>query len=184
MNWGEAYFERFVKLFGNPINQAVWGKEGFIAIQVLTFAPSPELLTFASIGLTLYREKLGGVFEVFLPAGDRLRDAPNILGRVLTIIIENSLTLKMGVRFPGLDKMFPGFSAATGKAALYFTRPTGLDNLDTVSLSDGEQGKILLGFFISAAENKFLENNGPEKFEAALAGAGVDPADLNRKSIF
>jgi len=184
LNWGEAYFERFVKLFGNPINQAVWEKAGFSAIQVLTFAPSSDLLTFCSIGLTLYPEKLGGTFEVFLPVGDRLRDAPNILGRVLTAMLEKSLTLGEGVCFPGVDKIFPDFSAATGKSALYFTRPAGLASLDTVSLSDHEQGKILLGFFISAAENEFLAQNGVGKFEAALAGAGIDPADLNRKSIF
>lgn len=184
MNWGEVYFDRFVKLFGNPINQAVWEKEGFIAIQVLTFAPSPDLLTFCSIGLTLYPDKLGGTFEVFLPVGDRLRDAPNILGRALTTMIEKALPLKAGVSFSGIDKMFPDFSVATGKTALYFTRPVGLNGLDAVSLSDNGQGVILMGFFISTAETEFLEQNGAEKFEAALAEAGVDPADMSRKSIF
>jgi hypothetical protein len=183
MNWGEAYFERFVRLFGNPINQAIWEKEGFISIQILTFAPSSDLLIFGSIGLTLYPERLGGTFEVFLAAGDRLRDAPDILGRVLTALLEKTIPLGPGAYYP-VEKMFPDFSAATGKTALYFTNPAGLDNLATVRLSESEQGKILVGMFISAAELVYLEENGAAGFEEALARARVDPADMHRKSIF
>jgi hypothetical protein len=80
--------------------------------------------------------------------------------------------------------MFPDFSAATGKTGLYFTNPAGLDELATVRLSEAEQGKILVGMFISAAEQAYLAENGAAKFEEALAGARVDPADMHRKSIF
>jgi hypothetical protein len=183
MNWGEVYFERFIRLFGNPINQAIWEKEGFIAVQILTFAPSSDLLIFGSIGLTLYPERLGGTYEVFLAAGDRLRETPNILGRVLTALLEKAIPLGPGAYYP-VDKMFPDFSAATGKAALYFTNPAKLDNLATVRLSEHEQGKILVGMFISAAELAYLEENGTTKFEEALTGARVDPADMHRRSIF
>lgn len=182
MNWGEAFFERYVKLFGNPINQAVWEKEGFGVIQILTFAPSSDLLVFASIGLTLYPNELGGIFEVFVTAAEKLRDVPNVFGQVLTGMVEKSQKLGVGLSFP-FEKMFPDFAAATGKTALYFTGVAGLENLDVVELGD-EQGKLLVGFFISAAENDFLGQNGPEKFEAALRKAGAVPSDLNRKSIF
>ncbi|MBN9389909.1 MAG: suppressor of fused domain protein [Chloroflexi bacterium] len=183
LNWGLAYFDRFVKLFGNPINQQIWDKEGYASLQILTFAPSSDLLIFASIGLTLYPERLGGTYEVFLAAADRLRDAPNILGRVLTIMLEKTISLGPGAFYP-IEKMFPDFSAATGKTALYFTDPAGLDELATVRINESEQGKILVGMFISAAELAFLEENGATKFEEALTRARVDPADMNRKSIF
>jgi len=184
VNWGEAYFERFVKLFGNPINQAVWEKEGFIAIQILTFAPASDLLIFGSIGLTLYPVELGGTYEVFLPAGDWAREVPHILGRALTVMVENSQKLGAGVSFNGIEKIFPDFSAKTGKTALYFTGLNGLENLAAVSLSEEEKGQLLMAFFISAEENKFLAENGAEKFAAALNRAEIGPADINRKSIF
>ena len=184
MNWGEAYFERYIKLFGNPINQAIWEKENFSILQILTFAPSTDLLIFASIGLTLYQEELGGTFEVFLPAGDWARQIPNILGRCLTTIVEKSQKLGVGISFSGIDKIFPEFSEKTGKTVLYFTGVNGLGNLDTVSLSEEENGKLLVAYFISAAENHFLEQNGAKKFEAALQEAGAATAELSRKSIF
>lgn len=183
LNWGLAYFDRYVKLFGNPINQQIWDKEGYVSLQILTFAPSSDLLIFGSIGLTLYPERLGGIYEVFLAAADRLREAPNILGRVLTAMLEKSIPLGPGAFYP-FEKMFPDFSAATGKTTLYFTNPAGLDELATVRISENGQGEILVGLFISAVELAFLEENGARKFEEALAGARVDPADMHRKSIF
>lgn len=183
LNWGLAYFDRYVKLFGNPINQQIWDKEGFASLQILTFAPSNDLLIFGSIGLTLYPDKLGGIYEVFLPATDHLRDVSNILGRTLTAMLEKAFPLGPGAYYP-IDKMFPDFSAATGKTVLYFTNPAGLDYLATVRISESEQGKILVGMFISATELTYLEENEAAKFEEALAEARVDPADLHRKSIF
>lgn len=183
MNWGEAYFERFIRLFGNPINQSVWQKEGFAPLQILTFAPSTEALTFCSIGLTLFPDRLSGTFEVFVAADDRPGDVPKILGRVLTTLVETSTPLVAGTCFAGIEEFGPGFSAACGKVALYFTNPAGLSQLATVSLENEPPGQILLGFFISAAERDFVAQNGPQRFEEVLASTAVDPAKLNRPSV-
>ena len=138
-------------------------------------------------------------------SGDAVILYSDVLDQKVPLLFVNALffvlhhDIPLGSRFAigGIDEMHPAFAKHFGKTALYFTRAAeqkdapdrardklDLDLKETVNkLRSGEEfGWVYQAYFISRAEDEYLEVYGADAFEDKFAEQDGDPYSVRRPS--
>jgi hypothetical protein len=122
------------------------------------------------------------VAEVCLPVDDGWKDVPYVLANALFFMIQNGMTMGLGLSISGIERISPQFASKFNKEAIYFTNIFGFSEGFSKIKCDEESGKMYLAFFISKSEHEFFKQHGAEEFESLLEAKKVDPFSLRRSS--
>lgn len=181
---GECYFDHFHKYFGQMVHRRVFRQDGESpSIQVLAYDKVfPKCMTFASLGLSHYRDCVGGTLEVFCATDAAWEDVPGALGNALFYAVQSHLPLRAGTVVSGLEKVAPALARAVGKSALYFAEPFGLPAGFERPTCAGADARVLVAIFITEQELALVRGSGPAALETALENAGADPYAIGRPS--
>ena len=191
--WTEEYQRHFQHYFNKPFDVQVYHGPDGASLKLATHDWAlAGFRVYASMGLAdrLSLEDEGAFGEVILYA-----DVPDpIVSRLfinaLFFILQHGIPLdsRFAVSFAGMDRRF---AERSGKSALYFTRAFSADDeFDHVT----EAARVYQAFFITPAEDEFLDKKGPEEFEEKFWGqieAGFDrnadlrpPIDLTETAAY
>lgn len=121
---------------------------------------------YASMGLAdiLARNEESDFGEVILFTDVPDPQIPQLFINALFFILEHDISL--GARFAiGFGAIGRDFSRRYDKTAFYFTRPADDDEKFNEVRKGEAIGRVFQAFFITQAEEKFLEAHGPDVFE-------------------
>jgi hypothetical protein len=160
----------------------------------------PGFRVYASMGLAdrLVQNEEEDFGEVILFADTPAAEVPNLFVHALFFILHNDVPLGSRFAIGGIHDLAPEFAVRIRKSALYFThaqaelvlatpqanKPDDISHAMTINkVRNGDEfGWVYQAFFITAEENEFLEDNGPDAFEELFAKA-PDRLGLRRASI-
>src|SRR5262245_42818566 len=185
-SWGDCFSDHFEKFLGPISRRSVFEIDNSQPnIQILEYDDAVEgCLVFCSFGLSIYTYHIGGVFyEVFLPVDEGWEYIPKILSGTLFTIVEHKIQFGPGFYLGGLEIIDAEFVEKFGKSALYFTPPYSVPDEFKRVPCNNSLGSVIMGMFISTAENMYLRDEGSDHFETLLEKAEIDPYQLSRKSI-
>lgn len=185
MNWGECYFDHFVKYFRTPVAREVFTQDPEEhTIQILAYDKVfAGCRLFASLGLSHYQEAVGSVGEIIVPADDAWDVVPGLVANTLFYMVQERIHIGRGVAVAGLAKVNAAFARRFGKGALYFTNAYGLPEGSEEVLCNGQRGSLYLGVFLTDTEYRLFLDQGAEGLESALESRQVDPYHLARISV-
>jgi Suppressor of fused protein (SUFU) len=184
LNWGEAFFDHYVKYLGSPIARSIFRQsEDTPSIQILQFKNVfPQTEVFCSLGTSHYSSILGRISEVTLPVTSGARHVDKVLANCLFSLIQQQMKIGWGIALDGLDLIAPDFVKVSEKTALYFTHPFGFPHEFCRILNGSDEGNIYMAIFISRAEFNFFCDRGAAEFESLLESKNVDPFQWDRRS--
>jgi hypothetical protein len=184
-SWTETYQRHFQKYFNKPFDiQAHHGPDcAGLKLAMHDWALS-GFGVYASMGLAdfLVRNEEEDFGEVILFTDVRDQEVPRLFVSALFFILANAIPLSS--RFAiGFAKTEPAFAKRFGKTALYYKHPAipdtffandpygegkiGRDTFDKVRKGNAF-GRVYQAFFITSAEDKFLDAFGADAFEQKL----------------
>jgi hypothetical protein len=163
-SWAEIYQQHFLMHFSKPFDVQVYHGADGAALKLTTYDRAmPGFRIYASTGMAdrLARSGEMAVGEVILYSDLPDSEIPQLFVTALFFILQNAipLTTRFSIAFAGMN---PAFSKRTGKSALYFTRAFSPDGeFDRVA----QLACVYQAFFITPAEDEFLEKEGAVCFE-------------------
>src|SRR3954468_13643232 len=106
-NWGERYFDHYLKYFGPIKERKIFESGDAPSIQILTFENVFEnCRTFCSLGLSHYSEEIGETAEVFVTTDDYWDAVPTIFANMLFFIVGQKMQIGWGMNVGGFEKLF------------------------------------------------------------------------------
>lgn len=165
--WTDIYQGHFEEYFDRPFDVQVYHEADGASIKIATHDWAlAGFRVYASMGVAdrLTRDGEEAVGEAILYADVADPEAPQLFVNALFFILQNGIpfTSRFSIAFAGLSR---AFSKRYDKSALYFTRAFSPDGeFDQV----GRLARVYQAFFITGAEDDFLEANGPVEFEKAF----------------
>lgn len=177
---GEKILDHYERFLGSYLDAEKY-HNGESAIQLLGFKNVfEECLTFATFGLSKYREDINNTCEIIMAVDDSFDDCALVFMNSVFYILSNKMNMGRGIMIKGADQIVNGFSAKHGKSALYFTETyIMLDEFSAIN----DECKFYMAFFISDKEAEYIEKFGCESFEDLLEEKQCDVMDLNRRSV-
>lgn len=163
MSWTERYRLHFQRLFHKPFDIQVYHDRDGFALKLATHdLARPGFRVYGSLGLAdrLAQNDEDELGEVILFSDVADPQVPRLFVNALFFILHNDIPL--GSRFAiGFGADHP-FARQHGKTALYVTQPLSGDE----EIHEGEAiGRVYQAFFITPAEDDFLEKHGADAFE-------------------
>jgi antitoxin YqcF len=185
MNWGECYYDHYVRYFGNPVDREVFKQSPDLpSLQILMFDKVVSgCRVFATLGLTHYIDEIHGVRECFMPVDAGWDDAPEILANTLFFAIQNKLEVCRGLTVSGISNINAVFAETYDKEAIYIADPFGLPDELSVISCNGQVGELYVAMLISRSEHQFKIENGAQRFEDELERSQTDPYAIARRPI-
>lgn len=181
--WAECYLQHFEKHLRKPFDVRLYRGQGDLSLRLATYdQASPGWKFLASVGLTEHAPSLKRVAEVVLAVDQDEADASAIFLNALFFLISKRIDLSMPFVIGGVSALRPGFAQRHDKAALYFAEADGFpDGFETVEGWE-EDGEVLQAYFISAAEQDFVNRQGTKAFHEKfdLLWEASDPRRLDR----
>ena len=165
--WTEIYQRHFQKYFQKPFDIQVYHDRAGFALKLATHDWARKgFRVFASMGLAdkLFQNEEDDFGEVILFCDVADREVAQLFVNALFFILQHNIPLgsRFAIGFGGADH---GFTRRYGKSALYFTR-TADDDEKFCQVHKGETvGRVFQAYFITSAEDKFLEDHGADAFE-------------------
>ncbi len=187
MNLGAAYLDHYTQYLGafDPafIERLEYGGS---AVQVLDFANAMQNThILASLGLTHYQDLLGEVVEVIIPVSELDAVVANAVMASISFLLTLRVTLHEVTYLRHLHRSVPEFFERYEKSAFVFTDPYPFpQGFGDVQLTkSGAVGKVRMGFFLSEAEVRLLEQEGFDVLATRFEEQEVDVIDLRRASV-
>lgn len=197
--WTEHYQQHFRKYFHKPFDINVYHDQAGTALKLATYDQALQgVRIYASIGLAdrLLQRDEENFGEVILFSDLPDAQVPELFVHALFFVLR--LDIPLYSRFSiGFAEANPDFSERIGKAALYFTQPMLPDVFFNIDPESGEPigrerferphmedvfGRVYQAYFITAAEDAFLDAWGGERFEEELFKTPGGALSLRRAS--
>ena len=180
--WTDAYQQHFQKYFQKPFDIQVYHDPDGSALKLATHDWARQgFRVLASMGLAdkLVRNDEADFGEVILFCDVPDKEVPQLFVNSLFFILQHDIPLSS--RFAiGFGAMADAFTRRHGKSALYFTRPAERSIAFSELHQDQAVGKVYQAFFIAPAEDKYLDDEGPDAFEQKFwpqFGSGLTPEE-------
>jgi hypothetical protein len=196
--WSERFQAHFQKHFQKPFdiqiyhdrddfslklaihdraNPAPWFPEG-------SKAAGTGYRVYASLGLAdmLVNEDEDDFGEVILFSDVPDREVPQLFINALFFILLNDIPLGSRFAIGGITEMRAEFARRYKKSALYFTLANSKNEAFNRVRRGEDFSRVYQAFFISAEEDRYLEDNGPGEFEKKMQDQEGDPLSLLRPS--
>jgi hypothetical protein len=165
--WTEIYQRHFQKYFQKPFDIQVFHDRAGFALKLATYDwARQDFRVFASMGLAdkLFQNEEGDFGEVILFCDVADREVAQLFVNALFFILQHNIPLgsRFAIGFGGADH---GFTRRYGKSALYFTRTADDDEIFSQVHKGETVGRVFQAYFITSAEDKFLDDHGADAFE-------------------
>ena len=179
--WPDLYLRHFTRYFGKPFDVTDYRDDFDESLRLAVFdQPYPGFRLYASLGLSLHDLEVKRMGEVILLADAAAKEVPAIFVNALYFILAKRIDLAARFAIGGLAMVNPQFAEYYDKSAIYIAPAEGFaEGFETVVGDDGD-GSIFQGFFISSAEQDFLNRHGAAAFEDKLYVQDADPCSLRR----
>jgi hypothetical protein len=165
--WTEIYQRHFQKYFQKPFDIQVYHDAAGFALKLATHDWARQgFRVLASMGLAdkLFQNEEGDFGEVILFCDVPDKEIPQLFVNALFFILEHNIPL--GSRFAiGFGTAHHELTRRYGKTALYFTCPAESDKTFNEVRKGETVGRVFQTYFITPAEDKFLEDHGADVFE-------------------
>jgi hypothetical protein len=166
--WTDTYLQHFQHYFQKPFDNQVYHDPGGSALKVATYDWARHgFRVYASMGLAdkLLQNEETAFGEVILFSDVADREIPQLFVHALFFILQHNIPLKPPFAI-GIGAMAGAFTRRYGKNALYFSGPADHDPTFGAVHQSEAVGQVFQAFFITPEEDKFLEEHGPDAFEA------------------
>jgi len=202
--WTEIYQRHFQSYFHKPFDIQVFnGPDNFSlklakydlvsqSLHISGAAQMPKVQrrglakpnVFASIGLAdkLIQKEEEDFGEVILVSDTPDPCVPVLLVNSLFFILQNGIALGSRFSIGGIDRMMPVFSKQFNKSALYFTLASDEREQFNKVRRGEEFGRVYQAYFITAEEDRYLADYGPDEFEKRFNELGDKRDQLHRPS--
>jgi hypothetical protein len=183
VNPGEAYLDHYERFMKSQPDRAWAFEADGPTIQVLAYDGIFEgCRVFATLGLSLFRERLGNIVEVVSVVDDGFAELPRLLAETCLYLAAHGKGFDCGHALSGIENIDATFVRTFRKSALYISKPQGFPPEFDVVCATPEHGVVRAATFISAEEFKALSDLGMDAFESALVQQKVDPFAVGRST--
>ncbi len=210
--WTDCYQAHFQRFFNKPFDVQIYHDRNGFALKVATYDRAMRnSRVLASMGLAdkivanneedfvevirdtdiadpavarrLVTNDNAEFGEVILHADVADPAVPHLFVNALFFILQHDIELGSRFAIGGLERMHTAFSRRYGKSALYFALAHDEnENFNKVRNGD-EFGFVYQAFFISPAENRYLDDHGPDEFEKKVQAQEGDRNSIRRSSV-
>jgi hypothetical protein len=183
--WTDVYQQHFQRHFKKPFEIKVYHDSANFALKLATYDWALRNRTlYASIGLA---DKLAADDEADFGEVILVSDAPDpcvpvLLVNALFFILQNDIPLGSRFSIGGIDRMMPIFSKHFQKTALYVTLASDESEKFNKVRRGQEFGRVYQAYFITAEEDQYLTDYGPDQFEKSFEKLGEKRDQLRRSS--
>lgn len=182
--WTDVYQKHFQRYFQKPFDIQVYHDPNGFALKLATYDWAlKNFRVYASMGLAdkLAETSEDSFGEVILFSDVPDPEGPRLFVNALFFILQNDIPLDSRYSIAFSD-MRSAFIRRYKKTALYFTLASGPDEQFNKVRQGETFGRVYQAFFISRAEDEFLEAYGADVFEKDLK-AEDDHLSVRRESF-
>jgi hypothetical protein len=183
--WTDIYEQHFQRHFKKPFDIKVFQGPANAALKLGTYdwALGNRIL-YASIGLSdkLIQKEEEDFGEVMLVTDARDKEVPALFVNALFFILQHDIPLGSRFAIGGIGQMQPAFAKRVHKTALYFMLASDDDEKFNKVRRGDEFGRVYQAFFITAEEDRYLADYGPDEFEKRFEKLGDQRDRLVRPS--
>jgi hypothetical protein len=184
--WTDIYQKHFQKYFQKPFDVQIYHDSAGSSLKLATYdLVLQSYRVYASMGLADRLSSNDGeddnFGEVILFSDLPDKETPLLFVQALFFILQQEIPLdsRFALAFAGAGG---DFSKRYRKVAFYFTHARGPDEqFDKVRRGD-TFGRVFQAFFITRAEDEFLEHNGADAFEREFFHQEGDRLSVRRRS--
>jgi hypothetical protein len=183
--WTDVYQQHFQRHFKKPFDIKVYHDSANFALKLATYDWALRNRTlYASIGLAdkLAEDEEADFGEVILVADVPDPCVPVLLVNALFFILQNDIPLGSRFSIGGIDRMMPVFSKEFHKTALYFMLASDENEKFNKVRRGDEFGRVYQAYFITAEEDRYLADYGPDEFEKQFEELSDQHDRLQRRS--
>jgi|ERR1019366_9028100 hypothetical protein len=183
--WIDVYQRHFQKHFQKPFDVQVYHDARGFGLKVATFDWAlRNRRVYASIGLAdkLVEHDEEEFGEVILIADVPDKEVPLLFVNALFFVLQNDIPLGSRFSIGGIAKTQPAFAERYHKTALYFALAGEEDEHVNKVRNGADFGRVYQAHFITAEEDKYLADFGPDEFEKLFAKLGDQRDALRRES--
>ena len=184
--WTDCYQAHFQKFFQKPFDVQVFHDSDGFALKVANHDLAVDnYRVLASMGLAdkLVANDEDDFGEVILFSDVPDQEVPQLFVNALFFILHHDIPLGSRFAIGGIDQMRKAFADRHGKSALYFTLAQDENESFNKVRNGDEFGFVYQAFFISAAEDRYLDEYGPDEFEKRLDEQPGDHNSVQRPSF-
>ena len=183
--WTDIYQQHFQRHFQKPFDIKVYHDSADFAVKLATYDWALRNRTIhASIGLAdkLAQDEEADFGEVILVADAPDPAIPLLFINALFFILQNGIPLGSRFSIGGIEQVQPAFAKRFQKTALYFTLASDESEKFNKVRRGEEFGRVYQAYFITAEEDKYLEEYGPDEFDKRFEKLGEQRDRLHRPS--